>query len=120
MIFLRPESFIYLTTDDQRHSEMDRIRREMVKSNEKLDALIDVRDRVDISLKEYEELKRVNKDLLDRLRHAECILSKLGVAADVISLVDPDSIKIYYADSFEHSPLIRKRRYRIEFDLEEY
>lgn len=47
-------------------------------------------------------------------------LGKLGVAADVISLVDPDSIKIYYADSFEHGPLIRKRRYRIEFDLEEY
>lgn len=78
------------------------------------------KDRVDISLKEYEELKRINKDLLDRLRHAEHILGKLEIAADVIPHIIPESIKWYSTESYDCGPMIRKRRFRIEFDMEEY
>ena len=98
--------------------ELARLRREMERNSEKFDKLIESRDRVDISLKEYEELKRINKDLLDRLRHAERVFNIIGIPADMIPLIDPDSVKVYSAESFDPGPFIRKQRYRIEFDME--
>ena len=77
------------------------------------------KDRVDISLKEYEELKRINKDLLVRLRHAESILGALGIAADMIPNMVPDSVKWYVAEDINMDFHIRKNRVRIEFDMEE-
>lgn len=77
------------------------------------------KDRVDISLKEYEELKRINKDLLERLRHAEGILGALGIAADMIPNMVPDSVKWYVAEDINMDFHIRKNRVRIEFDMEE-
>lgn len=106
---------------DAIHSgELVRLRREMERNSEKLDKFMESRDRVDISLKEYEELKRVNKDLLDRLRHAEAILNNIGINADVIPHIIPESVKWYSAESYDCGPMIRKRRFRIEFDMEEY
>lgn len=96
------------------------LRKDVKNATEKLNKLIESRDRVDISLKEYEELKRVNKDLLDRLRHAEHVFSRIGIAADMIPLIDPDSVKMYSAESYDCGPMIRKRRFRIEFVMEEY
>ena len=102
--------------------ELRRIRRVMENGINDLRTLSETRDRVDISLKEYEELKRVNKDLLDRLRHAEHVFNRIGIPADTIPLIDPDSVKVYSAESFDPGRFIRKRRYRIEFDMgkEEY
>lgn len=101
---------------DATANEVARLRNELRQIK---DELLDRKDRVDISLKEYEELKRVNKDLLDRLNHAESILGMIGIPADTIPLIDPDSVKVYSAESFDSGPFIRKQRYRIEFDTEE-
>lgn len=93
--------------------ELAKLRREMEKSNE-------TKDRVDISLKEYEKLKRVNKDLLDRLNQAERILGMLDIPADMIQHIDPDSVKTYFAEDFDPNIFVRKRRFRVEFNVEEY
>ena len=92
--------------------ELAKLRREMEKANE-------TKNRVDISLKEYEELKRVNKDLLDRLNHAEGILGMIGIPADMIQNINRDSVKWYSAEDINFALCTRKFRYRIEFDVEE-
>lgn len=118
MSFLRPESREYLTESEKLILAANRqIVTEFRKNRE---ALLDTRDRVDISLKEYEELKRVNKDLLDRLNQAERILGMLDIPADMIQHIDPDSVKTYFTEAFYPNIFVRKRRFRIEFDIEEY
>ena len=98
-------------------NEISRLRNEM---RETKNELLNNKDRVDISLKEYEELKRVNKDLLDRLNQAERILGMLDIPADMIQHIDPDSVKMYSAEAFDQNIFVRKRRFRIEFNVEEY
>lgn len=105
---------------DANTAELRRIRRTMENGINELKTLSESRDRVDISLKEYEELKRVNKDLLDRLNQAERILGMLDIPADMIQHIDPDSVKTYFAEAFSQNIFVRKRRFRIEFDVEEY
>ena len=96
------------------NGELAKLRREIEKSNES-------KDRVDISLKEYEDLKRVNKDLQIRLNQAERILGMLDIPADMIQHIDPDSVKMYSAEAFDPTNIfVRKRRCRIEFNVEEY
>lgn len=102
------------------NTELRQIRRVMETGIDEIKTLRETKDRVDISLKEYEELKRVNKDLLDRLRQAERILGMLDIPADVIQHIDPDSIKVYTAENFYTEVFRTKHRFRIEFDVEEY
>lgn len=101
-------------------NELRRIRREIAKGINELKSLSETKDRVDISLKEYEELKRINKDLLSRLNDAERILGMLDIPADMIQHIDPDSVKMYSAETFNPATFIRKHRFRIEFEMEEY
>ena len=105
---------------DANTAELIKIRQIINNGINELKSLHETRDRVDISLKEYEELKRINKDLLDRLRHAERIFSKLEIAADEIPHIIPESVKWYSTEHYDCGPMIRKRRFRIEFDLEEW
>ena len=106
---------------DANTTELRRIRRTMENGINELKTLSESRDRVDISLKEYEDLKRVNKDLQIRLNQAERILGMLDIPADMIQHIDPDSVKIYSAEAFDPTNIfVRKRRCRIEFNVEEY
>lgn len=95
-----------------------KLHRELERSSEKFDTMIESKDRVDISLKEYEELKRVNKDLLDRLRHAEAILNNIGINADVIPLIIPETVK-WYKSEYYPSPFEFKHKVMIEFLMED-
>lgn len=104
---------------DVNAAELRRIRRTMENGINELKSLSETRDRVDISLKEYEGLKRINRDLQIRLNHAERILGALDIPADMIQHIDPDSVKTYSAESYDCGPMIRKRRFRIEFNVEE-
>lgn len=79
---------------------------------------VGTKDRVDISLKEYEELKRINKDLLDRLRHAEAILGNIGINADVIPLIVPETVR-WYKSEYYPSPFEFKCKVMIEFLMED-
>ena len=118
MSFLRPESREYLTESEKLILAANRqIITEFRKDRE---ALLDTRDRVDILLKEYEELKRINRDLQIRLNQAERILGMLDIPADMIQRIDPDSVKTYSAETFDPNIFVRKRRFRIEFNVEEY
>ena len=76
------------------NGELAKLRREMEKSNE-------TKDRVDISLKEYEELKKENQRLDDELRHAHMILEKLHIPMSMIPNIIPSSVNWYESDSVE-------------------
>lgn len=97
-------------------TELSQIRRTMEKGINELKSLTETRDRVDISLKEYEELKRINRDLQIRLNQAERLLGVLDICADMIQHIDPDSVKWYYADRVNFDC---KRYVRIEFAMED-
>lgn len=115
----QPIILIHGYPGDAAHAgELARLRREMERNSEKFDKLIESKDRVDISLKEYEELKRVNKDLLNRLRHAETILNNIGINADVIPLIVPESARVYKSEYYP-SPFEFKRKVMIEFLMED-
>ena len=97
-----------------------RIRQELKNCIAELKSLHESKDRVDISLKEYEELKRVNKDLLARLNHAEGILGMLNIPADMIQNINHYSVRWYSSDFMSPEYGGRKHRFRIEFETEEY
>ena len=117
-IFLKPTLIIHGESFDTVHlGELSRLRKEMEKNRQEMS---ESKDRVDISLKEYEELKRVNKDLLNRLNHAEAILGALNIPADFVQRMVPESVKWWSSDYVSHEYGGHKHRYRIEFDTEEY
>ena len=106
---------------DANTTELRRIRKTMENGINELKSFSETRDRVDISLKEYEELKRINRDLQIRLNQAERILGMLDIPADMVQHIDPDSVKTYFAEAFDPNNIfVRKRRFRIEFNVEEY
>lgn len=113
------KSSCYNPATDVNAAELRKIRRTMENGINELRTFSESRDRVDISLKEYEELKRINKDLLDRLNQAERILGMIDIPADMIQCIDPDSVKLYSAERFDPGFFTTKRRFRIEFDMEE-
>lgn len=105
---------------DVNAAELRKIRQTMENGINELKSLSETRDRVDISLKEYDELKRINRALQIRLNQAERILGMLDIPADMIQHIDPDSVKTYSAEAFGPNIFVRKRRFRIEFNVEEY
>lgn len=65
---------------------------------------------------EVEELKRINNDLLIRLRHAESIMSIFDINADMIQKIDPETVRWYKS---EYYPWCSARKVMIEFIMEE-
>lgn len=100
-------------------AELRQIRQELKNCITELKSLHESKDRVDISLKEYEELKRVNKDLLSRLNDAERLLGAIGITADMVQNIDCDTVKTYSTDHVIPAAFERRIRYRIEFDVVE-
>ena len=74
---------------------------------------IKVRDRVDISLEEYERMKNEIRRLNGENIQMRAVLGKFHIPLDV--KIIPDSIEINYA----HDIRWFKRRYRIEFEAED-
>lgn len=78
------------------------------------------KDRVDISLDEYEKLKKeanlTSFVLQDRINKLIKLIEKIGIPIDILDSIDVGTIETIYEDVC----LIGKRRYRIEFyaDLE--
>lgn len=69
------------------------------------------KDRVDISLREYEELKNKKFILQNRIDRLVEIIEKLGIPTDML-----DSINVGSITSFsEEIRVIGKRKHRIEF-----
>lgn len=74
------------------------------------------KDRVDISLEEYELLKKENRELLYRCFNAEMVLDKIHIHPKIIDRIDPDSIQKYESKSL----MGFKTRVCIEFDVHDY
>lgn len=74
------------------------------------------RDRVDISLAEYERLKAENKRLELEAMQLRVILGRIDFPTDVYENVRTDSISVHYSED----PMRFVRRYRIEFEVENY
>lgn len=80
-------------------------------------------DRVDISLTEYEELQRELSHLRSENRRLKTAFLNIGIPAEIIGMIIPDSIKVQRCDDYrdfkmhyqvyfsvDDSPDIRKRR----------
>ena len=77
---------------------------------------------VTISLERYEEMKKCIKDAeLDAVKrqkdvdHYLDIIEKIGVPADIIDYIIPESIEKYEQDRIDN-PF--RKRYRIEFEVD--
>lgn len=74
-----------------------------------VDKLVASKDRVDISLNEYKRFL----NLETQIKQYERILKSLGIPFELN--IDTDSIHVSYCDN----PRDFKRKYRIEFDVDE-
>ena len=71
------------------------------------------KDRVDISLSEYERIKRENRDLAWKVSRLEAILSSIRIPVEKYEQIQPDSVKVESCSD----PIHFKQRIRIEFDI---
>ena len=81
-----------------------------------LDKLIESKDRVDISLKEYEELKSINAQFARENGELMSILNKMGLDKRMVGRVIPGTIKVHTCDS-SVTFLEEKEKVRIEFEV---
>lgn len=73
------------------------------------------KDRVDISLREYESLKKENRDLAWKVARLESILSSIRIPVEKYDLINPDSVEVGYCKD----PIHFKQRIRIQFDMDD-
>lgn len=73
------------------------------------------KNRVNISLEEYEKLKNeanmTSSKLQDRINKLINLIEKIGIPIDILDSMDVSTIKTFYEDVC----LVGKRRYRIDF-----
>lgn len=77
-------------------------------------AEIESKDRVDITLKEYEKLKKNARDYEERCRKMGAMIMRLGIPYEVVELVDLDSIHVETSEN----PYNFKRYYKISFSVD--
>lgn len=80
------------------------------------EAEIKSKDRVDISLEEYELLKRENRELRERCLKAEMVLQKMHIHYKMINRINPDTVQKYECKNLRDFTT----RVRIEFDIDDY
>lgn len=78
-------------------------------------AEIKSKDRVDISLEEYERLKSEVKRLSERERALMSVIERFKIPADVLDYILPDSVKIYTCADMDFMNDLQ--HYRIEFSI---
>lgn len=99
--------------------------REIADSNRRLASVIEAnvkrevnaRDRVDISLEQYEKLKRDAINEKELRMHYETLFMRLGISRDIIELIDPDSFEFSDAEICGGPLDEPTRRCRIEFTV---
>ena len=93
--------------------------KEVSKLNETIkdvsNADIKARDRVDISLEEYENLKKQNAELAWELTHYEQVLDQIRIPEHIRNTIHTDSIEVSYC----RDPMRFQTRVRIEFDVDD-
>lgn len=79
-------------------------------------AEIKSKNRVDISLEEYEKLKEDAHKYEEQSRRLQCTIMRLGIPYEVIDLIDTDSIDVITCED----PINFKRRYVIKFTADDF
>jgi hypothetical protein len=79
-------------------------------------AEIKSKDRVDITLEEYDTLRNELKRYKDRARRAESLLTRIRIPAEIIEKIDPDTVDLFTTDD----PRWCRKGYRITFYVEDY
>ena len=105
----------YHTTINENHS------REAAKIlGDKLESIsnaeIKSKDRVDITLLEYEKLKENTRMYEERCRRMGSAIIRLGIPYEVIDLIDTDSIEVRTCED----PMNLKRHYEIKFTADDF
>lgn len=80
------------------------------------EAEIKSKDRVDITLAEYERLKSDLRRYEEKSRRLEAIVAKLGIPDEVIDAIDISTIAVETCDD----PMHFVTHYRIRFIVDEY
>ena len=78
------------------------------------EAKIKSKDRVDIPLSEYLNMKDELKNASIALKHAHMLLTTMGIPPEVISVIDPDSVRVYTNEDLRDF----KRHYQIKFSAD--
>jgi hypothetical protein len=86
---------------------------------EKLEAIskeeIKSKDRVDISLEEYQRLHRHIENLERQNDHMGKLIVQLGIPAEIINSIKPDTVNVTYCDDI----IDFVRHYRVAFDVDD-
>lgn len=80
------------------------------------EAEIKFKDRVDILLTEYEQLKDNARKYEERCRRMGAMIMRLGIPDKVIDLIDNDSIEVATSED----PMRFKTHYQIRFTADHY
>lgn len=78
-------------------------------------AEIKSKDRVDISLAEYEQLKTELAHLRSENSRLRIAFLNIGIPAEIINMIIPDSIKVHRCDDYRDF----KMHYRVTFDVDD-
>lgn len=109
----------YLIHEDRSEQAARIVNRGLEKFGDKLQSIseaeIKSKDRVDITLKEYEQLKDNVRKYEERCRKMGSMIMQMGIPYEVIEHIIPGSIDVATCDD----PCNFKRRYRVEFDVED-
>lgn len=85
---------------------------------EKLESIsqaeIKSKDRVDITLSEYLNMKDELKNAHIALKHAHMLLMTMGIPPEIISAIDQDSVHVYTNEDIRDF----KRHYQIKFSVD--
>lgn len=79
------------------------------------DAEIKSKDRVDISLVEYEQLRTELTHLRSENRRLKTAFLNIGIPAEIIDMIIPDSIEVQRCEDLRDY----KMRYRVMFDVDD-
>ena len=80
------------------------------------EAEIKSKDRVDITLTEYERLKDNTRKYEERCRKMGAMIMRLGIPDKVIDLIDNESIEVFTSED----PIRFKTHYQIRFTADHY
>ena len=109
----------YYIHEDRSEQAAHIVNRGLEKFGDKIQSIsqdgIKARDRVDITLKEYDELRNNVKQYEERCRKMCSMIMRMGMPYEVIEHIIPGSIRVTTADNYCDF----KRRYRVEFDVED-
>jgi hypothetical protein len=79
------------------------------------DEMIATKDRADISMKEYLELKDKTAKYEQRLVGIGRVITALGISAEIIEAIDAKSIEVYTSKD----PMRFRTKYMIKFETDE-